>query len=133
VTFLCGAGSTVTIIRIIACSCIRVCTHALSSCYFCVTVFTLCSFVRTFLRPPCVPRSLPVVSRNMVPPCPQRDDGQCTKIYQGNTRMVPTYQGTRFYILKGLNFNEPQIKKKLRGSSPLANYTDRAIAAGQRS
>jgi hypothetical protein len=26
-----------------------------------------------------------------------------------------------------------QKKKKLRGFSPLANYTDRAIAAGQRS
>jgi hypothetical protein len=25
------------------------------------------------------------------------------------------------------------VKKKLRGFSPLANYTDRAIAAGQRS
>jgi hypothetical protein len=32
---------------------------------------------------------------------------------------------------KNNNNNNPE--KKLRGFSPLANYTDRAIAAGQRS
>jgi hypothetical protein len=35
--------------------------------------------------------------------------------------------------LREENINTEKVKKKLSGFSPLANYTDRAIAAGQRS
>jgi hypothetical protein len=45
--------------------------------------------------------------------------------------MLIIYQMNDYQLLT--NDSASALKKKLRGFSPLANYSDRAIAAGQRS